>query len=94
MYLDPRNRYVLVSEIDASETQEKSTILVPEEYTAKTSPYGVYQIQQFSSDCTKVDVDDIGKCVVVNDAMVETASLAQGDFLLVLENYIYGVLDG
>ena len=41
-----------------------------------------------------MSLDDIGKLVVVNDSMVETASLDQGDFLLVLENHIYGVLEG
>jgi len=29
---------------------------------------------------------------MVNDTMVETASLAQGDFLLIQENHIYGVI--
>lgn len=94
MNLNPRNRYILVSEVQKSQEDPTPTILLPEEYTAKTSPYGVYQISQLSADCTKVSLDDIGKLVMVNDSMVETASLDQGEFLLVLENHIYGVLEG
>jgi hypothetical protein len=93
MKLSPRNRFILVSEVESNSEEVQPTVLLPEGYSVKTSPYGVYQIQQLSEDCTKVSLDDIGKYVMVNDSMVETASLDQGEFLLVLENHIYGVLD-
>jgi len=94
MKFTPRNRFILVSEVEtANEEQTRSAVLLPEGYSVKSSPYGIYQIQQLSVDCTKVDADDVGKLVMVNDSMVETASLDQGDFLLVLENHIYGVLE-
>lgn len=94
MSFNPRNRYILLGDIPQDKDENQPTILLPEEYTLKTNPYGVYQIQQFSADCTKISLEDVGKLVVVNDAMVETASLDQGDFLLVLENHVYGVLEG
>jgi len=94
MRFNPKNRYILLGDIPQNKEEDEVTILLPEEYTMKTNPHGVYQIRQFSTDCTKVSLDDVGKLVVVNDAMVETASLDQGDFLLVLENHIYGVLEG
>ena len=90
MNLDPRNRFILVSEVEKTNDGVLPTVLLPEGYSVKTSPYGVYKIQQLSEDCTKVSLEDVGK---LNDSMVETASLDQGDFLLVLENHIYGVLD-
>mgnify|MGYP003662232328 FL=1 len=93
MNLDPRNRFILVSEVEKTNDGVLPTVLLPEGYSVKTSPYGVYKIQQLSEDCTKVRLEDGGKLVMVNDSMVETASLDQGDFLLVLENHIYGVLD-
>lgn len=94
MKLSPKNRFILVSEVDDTEQDTvQPTVLLPEGYSIKSSPYGVYKIQQLSEDCTKVSLDDVGKLVMVNDSMVETASLAQGDFLLVLENHVYGVLD-
>ena len=94
MKLSPKNRFILVSEVNNTEQEPVlPTVLLPEGYSIKSSPYGVYKIQQLSEDCTKVSLDDVGKLVMVNDSMVETASLAQGDFLLVLENHVYGVLD-
>jgi len=93
MKLTPRNRYILLGDVPKAYDDDVSTILLPEEYTIKSSPYGVYQIQQYSADCTKLSLDDIGKLAVVNDSMVETASLDQGEFLLISENHVYGILD-
>jgi co-chaperonin GroES (HSP10) len=93
--LDPRNRYLLLTVVEEQpEEENKSRILLPDDYTQKKSPYGVYLIEQIAEDCSKVTLGDIGKKVLVNDTMIETASLDQGDFLLVQENHIYGVLEG
>ena len=92
MSLDPRNRFLLLEEAPAQTEKELPTILLPEDYNVKTNQVGVYKISQISSDCDKVSLEDIGKLVVVEDHMVSTASLDQGDFLLVQENHIYGVL--
>ena len=92
MSLDPRNRFLLLEEAPAQTEKELPTILLPEDYNVKTNPFAVYKISQISTDCTKVSLDDIGKLVLVEDHMVSTASLDQGDFLLVQENHIYGVL--
>ena len=66
---------------------------MPDSYKVKSSLYGVYQLEQVSTDCTVVNEDDLGKLLLVNDSMVETASLEQGDFLLVQENHIFGVMN-
>lgn len=92
MSLDPRNRFVLLEEAPQQSEEDVPTILLPDDYNVKTNPFGVYKISQISVDCTKVNLDDVGKLVVVEDHMVSTASLEQGDFLLVQENHIYGVL--
>ena len=92
MSLDPRNRFLLLEEAPQDTEENAPTILLPDDYNVKTNPFGVYKISQISSDCTKVSLDDIGKLVLVEDHMVSTASLDQGDFLLVQENNIYGVL--
>jgi hypothetical protein len=91
--LKPCNRFVLVTPIDNDVDEEaKPTILVPDTYKVKSSPYGVYQLEQISNDCKVVTPEDLGRLLLVNDNMVETASLEQGDFLLVQENHIYGIL--
>ena len=92
MSLDPRNRFLLLEEAPQTQDEDAPTILLPDDYNVKTNQFGVYKISQISTDCTKVSIDDIGKLVVVEDHMVSTASLDQGDFLLVQENHIYGVL--
>jgi len=91
--MKPCNRFVLVSSVlDKVPEEEKSVVLVPDTYKVKSSPYGVYQLEQISSDCKVVTTEDLGKLLLVNDNMVETASLEQGEFLLVQENHIYGIL--
>ena len=92
MSLDPRNRFVLLEEAPQQSEEDAPTILLPDDYNVKTNQFGVYKISQISVDCTKVNLEDVGKLVVVEDHMVSTASLEQGDFLLVQENHIYGVL--
>ena len=92
MNLDPRNRFLLLEEPPQEAEEIGPTILLPEDYNVKTNQFGVYKISQISVDCTKVSSEDIGKLVIVEDHMVSTASLDQGDFLLVQENHIYGVL--
>lgn len=92
MNLDPRNRFLLLEEAPQQTEEDTPTILLPDDYSAKTNQFGVYKISQISIDCTKVSSADIGKLVIVEDHMVSTASLDQGDFLLVQENHVYGVL--
>ena len=92
MSLDPRNRFLLLEEAPQDTEENAPTILLPDDYNVKTNQFGVYRISQISTDCSKVSLEDIGKLVVVEDHMVSTASLDQGDFLLVQENHIYGVL--
>jgi len=94
MNLKPQNRYILLTEILKTKEDDKPTILLPEEYTVKVKPYGVYQIQNISTECTKLNEGDIGKLVVVNNSMIEIINIDQGEFIVVLENYIYGVLEG
>tara|TARA_R110002074_G_scaffold366916_3_gene540910 strand:+ start:2296 stop:2586 length:291 start_codon:yes stop_codon:yes gene_type:complete len=91
--LTPCNRFVLLSAVPESESEQQTTVLVPDSYKVKSSLYGVYQLEQVSTDCTVVNEDDLGKLLLVNDSMVETASLEQGDFLLVQENHIFGVMN-
>ena len=92
MSLNPRNRFLLLEEAPQPTEENAPTILLPEDYNVKTNQFGVYRISQISTDCSKVSLEDIGKLVVVEDHMVSTASLDQGDFLLIQENHIYGVL--
>jgi len=93
MILKPRNRYILLSEILQNVDNDKPTILLPEEYKTRSNPHGVYKIQLVSDDCTKLKSSDSGKLVIVSDSMVEKINIDQGNFLLILENHIYAILE-
>tara|TARA_R110000824_G_scaffold174460_3_gene352640 strand:- start:394 stop:681 length:288 start_codon:yes stop_codon:yes gene_type:complete len=93
MKFNPRNRHILLSDVPKMHDSDVPTILLPEEYTAQLNPFGVYKVEQYSGDCTKLSVDDVGKLVLVNESMVEKVNVDQGEFLLILENHIYGVLN-
>ena len=92
MKFEPLNRFLLLEEASRQETEEP-TILLPDDYNVKSNPFGVYRVSQVSVDCSKLNEEAVGKLIVVNDTMVETASLDQGNFILIQENHVYGVLD-
>ena len=55
MTFKPMNRYILLlpEEIEEEE-KERSTILVPDDYKVKTSPYGLYKVLAIATDCCAV----------------------------------------
>ena len=93
MIFAPRNRYVLLEEIALEQEEEgRTTILLPEEYKVKINPYDTYTVVACAEDCTKVNNNDLGKRVVVNNAMIETINISHDKHLIILENHIVGVL--
>ena len=93
MKFKPKNRHLLLEEVNLPKEDDKSTILLPEEYKARTNPHAVYQVLDFAGDCTKIERDIVNKLVVVNDAMVDSINVDHGNFTVVLENHIIGVLE-
>jgi co-chaperonin GroES (HSP10) len=84
----PVNRNLLLQPVDLPEKEEsKSTILVPNDYKAPTSPYEVYRLAGKATDCTNdFEIEDY---VVVESSMVNLLDINGKKFYLVLENYIY-----
>ena len=93
MKFKPKNRHLLLGEVNAPEEEDKSTILLPEEYKVKTNPHAVYQILDFAEDCAKIDKSFINKLVIVSDSMTESINLTAGAFKVILENHIIGILE-
>jgi len=85
----PLNRHLLLEKIEEKTDEKKSTILVPDDYKIKTSPYGMYVVLRKAPDCEKVK--NVGATVVVNEAMVEEISVNNRKYHLILENYVYGL---
>ena len=87
----PRNRHLLVEKI--SKTNEKEAIFIlPEGYAAKEAKYELVKIIDFSDDCTLNCYQ--GAVAVVNGNMVEEIEAGKEKFSLILENYVFGILEG
>ncbi len=88
MYLEPKNRHLLV--LPLKEEEEKTLIVLPEDYKKPESPYVVCDILGKSKDCN-VEVD-IGDTIIVERRMLcEVKAMGETNYL-VLENYVYGRL--
>ena len=89
----PLNRHLLVRQVEEDSTQEEeSLVLVPDDYTIKKSPYGLYEILKVAPDCEKIGKAYINCNVVVDESMVQEVTIGDQRYYLVLENYIYGAV--
>ena len=95
MNFKPCNRYLLLKELAEDVEPEKPTILVPDDYKVRNSPYAVYEVLDAAADCTKVALNGATPKtkVLVNNTMVEEAQVHGESLFLVLENHVYGVLE-
>ena len=89
MYLEPKNRHLLVLPIETAQ-EEKRTIILPEGYKTPESPYVTCDVLGVAKSC-EIDVN-IGDTIVVERRMLhEVKALGETNYL-VLENYVYGRL--
>ena len=89
----PLNRHLLVRQVEEESVQEEeSLVLVPDGYTVKKSPYGLYEILLAAPDCEKIGEAYINCHVVVDESMVQEVTIGDQRYYLVLENYIYGAM--
>ena len=49
----PINRHLLIEKVEEKKEESKSTILVPDDYKVKSSPYGLYTVKDIARDCEK-----------------------------------------
>ena len=62
------------------------------EVKSKKNNHEVYYIESVSADCEKVKQGDIGRLAIVDASMVENVKISHGEYLIVQENYICGIL--
>jgi hypothetical protein len=92
--LEPLNRHVLLEPIETEETEEeKSTILVPDDYSVPKSRYGLCKILAIARDCDKFNNTDVSKTVLVNNSMIEEIKVEETVYYLMLENHAYGLFN-
>lgn len=92
MTFKPLNRHMLLHPVEKVKEENKSTILVPDDYVQVKSPYETYSVVDVARDCEKMSDGDIGRQVVVNNSMVEELKVHGETYYLLLENYVYGVI--
>ena len=85
----PRNRHVLVEKLE--EKEEKQTkVLLPEGYTEKKEPYGCVLVKEVAPSCT-IGLSK-GDKVMVETSMLQEIKFSEELYIVILENYIYGVI--
>ena len=88
MYLEPKNRHLLVHFNE--EEKEELKFVLPDEYKVPKSQYIICDILGISSDCS-IEVN-VGDTIVADRSMVQEIKASGETNYLVLENYVYGRL--
>ena len=91
MIFKPINRHVLVLPVEKEETDNLSSILVPDDYVKVKSMYEVYEVLAIAPDCERLWGISAGQQVIVNNSMIEEIKVHGDTYYLLLENYVYGV---
>ena len=89
----PLNRHLLLEEVTTETSSEESLVLVPDDYSVKKSPYGLYKVIKVSPDCEKLGEQYINCKVIAEESMVQEVTIGEERYYLVLENYIYGTFE-
>jgi co-chaperonin GroES (HSP10) len=89
MYLEPKNRHLLVLPIN-NEEKIKPAILLPDDYKQPQSPYVTCDVLGIADNCElKIS---IGDRIIIERRMLQEVKAAGETNYLVLENYVYGRL--
>lgn len=87
----PCSRHLLVKTIREEEsTKEEPRVLLPEDYTPSKKEFGAYMVVSTAPEVT-LNVFP-GEVVVVEESMVREINFQGETHLIVLENYVCGVL--
>tara|TARA_Y100000296_G_C4996880_1_gene168144 strand:+ start:290 stop:565 length:276 start_codon:yes stop_codon:yes gene_type:complete len=91
MILDPRNRHLLVEILPEKEEQEKSAVLLPDNYRPVKNQHVAVRLLEKAPDC-KIQCSH-GSVLIVENSMLNEISYNEHVFYLVLENYVLGVIE-
>ena len=89
MKFEPRNRHLLVENIENAEIEEKANVLLPEGYK-KVEEYTLMRVLATSPDCSVMARK--GEKVIVPTHLIQDIEVEGSNFSIVLENHICGVL--
>ena len=91
MILDPRNRHLLVEVLPEEEEQEKSAVLLPDNYRPAKSQYVAARLLERAPDCS-IECSQ-GSVLIIENSMLNEISYNGHIFYLVSENYVLGVIE-
>ena len=87
--LKPLNRHILI-DLDQRTDEQKSLIVLPEDYKPEQERHSVVQVINKSED-VKLDLWT-GSKIVVDSSMIEEIVVNNTTYNVILENYVVGVL--
>jgi co-chaperonin GroES (HSP10) len=87
--LKPLNRHILI-DLDQRTDEQKSLIVLPEDYKPEQEKHSVVQVINKSED-VKLDLW-AGNKIVVDSSMIEEIVVNNTTYNVILENYVVGVL--
>ena len=90
MKFSPRNRHLLVEKIEKPQSQDKPSILLPDDYKPVIEEHSYVRIRDIAPDCS-VNISK-GDLALVETHMLNKVELEEEVSFLILENYILGVL--
>ena len=86
----PLNRHILVKREENGESVNDRSFVLPDDYAKPKEPYEVVEVLAVAADC-KLFVST-GDKIVVERTMVNSIAVAESEYYLVLENYVYGAM--
>ena len=86
----PLNRHLLIKREENEETVNDRSFVLPDDYEKQKDPYEVVEVLSAAVDC-KLYVN-VGDKIVVERSMVNKLTVDGKEYLLVLENYVYGAM--
>ena len=89
MYLEPKNRHLLVLPVEDEEDQ-KTSIVLPDDYKKPQPPYVTCDVLGIAEDCS-IEIN-IGNRIIIERRMLQEIKAMGETNYLVLENYVYGRL--
>ncbi len=87
--LKPLNRHILI-DLDQRTDEQKSLIVLPEDYKPEQEKHSVVQVINKSED-VKLDLW-AGNKIVVDSSLIEEIVVNNTTYNVILENYVVGVL--
>ena len=86
----PLNRHILVKREENEEPVIDRSFVLPDDYEKSKDPYEVVEVLAAAADCNLSVV--AGDKIVVERSMVNAIKCENKEYDLVLENYVYGVM--